>query len=724
MKRHLLIKLLFLFPILLFGQKDPLIDSLKGRLQELDSDTERVNTLNRLAEAFRNRSADSAARYVERALTHAKRIDWKKGQARSHLKKGLVHYIKGSYDKAMEASLEGLELFEKLGDDKGVADAYHRIGIIHHNQGNIEGAIEHYTKSLKIRKRIGDRKGMAASYGNLGLIHKGKGNYAKALDHLKESLTLKKMIGDKKGMSNSYNNLGSIYFNLYSSDREGLDQTLKIDTSKAALLDSARNFYRLAFELDRELRDKWGMTYSLRGMGDVQKAKGRYQKAIHSYERAASLADSIGAREEHYVSQRHLAFSYEALGQYQKAFEHFKEYNRIKDSVLRQKSRKQLAKMEAKYKKEKRKRRIEVLKKEKEKQAALARERQRKQNIIIAAVSGGLLMVLLFALALYHRLRLTRRQKATIEEQKLLVEEKQEEIAQSIDYAQKIQEALLQTQEDLSLILPEHFILFKPQATVSGDFYWSWQKGDHIYVAAVDCTGHGVPGAFMSMLGVSFLNDIMATQEDPAPGKVLTRLRRRVVRELSGSDPKSATKDGMDAALVKIPIPETKAKTPSGDEDEIEVEFAGAQNPLYVIRKGIVEEPPSAFMKYQGESLEGDPVKPFKRSSDGIEIKGDKQPVGYDEYAKDAFTTIVLKLRKGDMLYFFSDGYADQFGGPKGKKFQYGPFKRLLASIHERPLEDQKQELDKTFEKWKNESQHEQIDDVVVIGVRLNGNDP
>ncbi|MFB6258650.1 MAG: PP2C family protein-serine/threonine phosphatase, partial [Flavobacteriales bacterium] len=114
-----------------------------------------------------------------------------------------------------------------------------------------------------------------------------------------------------------------------------------------------------------------------------------------------------------------------------------------------------------------------------------------------------------------------------------------------------------------------------------------------------------------------------------------------------------------------------------------------------------------------------DPVRPFKKSSDGIEIKGDGQPVGYDEHTKEPFTTVKLQLRKGDMLYLFSDGYADQFGGPKGKKFRYGPFKQLLESLHENPLQKQKRELDNTFEDWKNESQQEQIDDVVVVGVRL-----
>ena len=340
----------------------------------------------------------------------------------------------------------------------------------------------------------------------------------------------------------------------------------------------------------------------------------------------------------------------------------------------------------------------------------------------------------------------------TISKQKEEVEEVHREITQSIDYAQKIQFALLQSEEQVSPHLPEHFILFKPQAKVSGDFYWAREHKGYLYIAAVDCTGHGVPGAFMSMLGISQLNEIMNTDETLTPGYILTELRDRVLRELSSSDPQSAAKDGMDAALVKIPIAkeqgvrskEGEAKSEKGEagyekshsqgegfnphrtegEKAIQVQFAGAQNPLYVIRSGIAEDPPSIEMDDQGEGIIGlvrepKPIRPFKRSPDGIEIKGDAQPVGYDEYAKDAFTTVKLQLQKGDMLYFFSDGYADQFGGPHGKKFRYAPFKQLLVDLHDKAIERQKEQLDKTFEDWKAEGEQEQIDDVVVIGVRL-----
>ncbi len=307
----------------------------------------------------------------------------------------------------------------------------------------------------------------------------------------------------------------------------------------------------------------------------------------------------------------------------------------------------------------------------------------------------------------------------TISKQKDEVEEAHREITASIDYAQKIQNALLQTEEYASDHLPEHFILFKPQATVSGDFYWAKERNGYLYFAAIDCTGHGVPGAFMSMLGINQLNEIMAAKELPSPGEVLTDLRDRVVAELRSGDPEGGAKDGMDAAIVKIPI--SKSQAPSGED--IEVQFAGAQNPLYVVRKGIAKDDLSGLVeghvRNDRDRSVQDRLKAFKKSSDGIEIKGDPMPVGYNEYTSGDFTTFSLRVQKGDMLYMFSDGYADQFGGPKGKKFRYGPFKKLLADLHERSVAEQKQELDRVFEDWKAESEQEQIDDVVVVGVRV-----
>ncbi|MFB6258889.1 MAG: PP2C family protein-serine/threonine phosphatase, partial [Flavobacteriales bacterium] len=238
------------------------------------------------------------------------------------------------------------------------------------------------------------------------------------------------------------------------------------------------------------------------------------------------------------------------------------------------------------------------------------------------------------------------------------------------------------------------------------------QEGDHFYLAAVDCTGHGVPGGFMSMLGVSFLNEIMANEKDLKPGEILSRLKERVVNELSGTQGVQA-KDGMDMAMLKIPNP--KSQSPKGEE--VEVEFAGAQNPLYLIREGVAEDPPVLEVYRNGEEVDEKVSKPFRDSSDGLEIQADKAGIGSEEHGVEHFRTVSFKVQKGDALYIFSDGYADQFGGPKGKKFRYGAFKRVLTELQDRSMEDQKRELGKQFEEWKGDQ--EQVDDVLVMGVRL-----
>ncbi len=309
-----------------------------------------------------------------------------------------------------------------------------------------------------------------------------------------------------------------------------------------------------------------------------------------------------------------------------------------------------------------------------------------------------------------HLEKVVEERTQEIRKRKEEIEVAHREITDSIDYAQRIQDALLQSEEYVSTHLPEHFILFKPQSRVSGDFYWARERNGYLYFAAVDCTGHGVPGAFMSMLGVAFLNEIMGNEQDLLPGEILERMRERVIKELSVHGSEEGAKDGMDAALLRIEL--------NGKSGYHEVLFAGAQNPLYIIREGIAAADPleAEILKDPSGSEQ---IKPFRDSDTGLEVKGDHRSVGFDESKDGRFKTIPLSLQKGDMLYIFSDGYADQFGGPKGKKFRYRPFKQNLVELHKRPLPEQKKELDRRFEEWKDHSDQEQVDDVLVIGIRL-----
>jgi len=266
---------------------------------------------------------------------------------------------------------------------------------------------------------------------------------------------------------------------------------------------------------------------------------------------------------------------------------------------------------------------------------------------------------------------------AEVVKQKEILEEQKQEITDSIHYASRIQRAILPTETLTNPILKDYFILYKPRDIVSGDFYWTTIKDDRIVLTVADCTGHGVPGAFMSMLGVSFLNEIVNEKGIVSPDEILNTLRGNIINALQQKESYGGSKDGMDIALVSI------------DEKRKIIQYAGANNSLLVIREKQLSE-----------------------------IKADKMPIAI--YLKmDSFLNHEIPYQKGDIIYLFSDGYTDQFGGPKGKKFMSKHFKEFLLSIHELPMITQQHKLDQRIEEWKTEGSQSQNDDICVIGLRL-----
>ncbi len=275
-----------------------------------------------------------------------------------------------------------------------------------------------------------------------------------------------------------------------------------------------------------------------------------------------------------------------------------------------------------------------------------------------------------------------RQRTAEIRAKNIELERQQKEITDSIQYAQRIQNAVLPSEDHIRKHLSEYFILLKPRNIVSGDFYWLSDDGNRIIIIAADCTGHGVPGAFMSMLGVSLLNKIVLEEKIVEADKILNHLRNNVITSMQQSGKEGETKDGMDIALCVIDLENKK------------MQFAGAHNPLYMIR-----------------------------SDQLIETKADRMPVAFYEKISD-FTSHEIILQSGDTFYMFSDGFADQFGGPEGKKFKYKAFKELLINIQDKPMQEQRSILDETLEKWKEGptpegKPYDQVDDILVVGVRI-----
>jgi serine phosphatase RsbU (regulator of sigma subunit) len=268
------------------------------------------------------------------------------------------------------------------------------------------------------------------------------------------------------------------------------------------------------------------------------------------------------------------------------------------------------------------------------------------------------------------------KQKEEIEHKTKELETVFKQVTDSIHYAKRIQEAILPPLNFVKKILPNSFILYKPKDIVSGDFYWVDKKGDWSYFAAVDCTGHGVPGAFMSIVGYNLLKDILNNSDARSPSAIMDLMNDGVANTLHSGSSDNQTKDGMDMTLCAI------------NYDTLELQFAAAYNPLYIIR-----------------------------DNELLQFKADKFPVGMFVGEKQNFTNNQIKLQKDDQLYVFSDGYADQFGGPKGKKFMAGGFRTLLSEMAKLPMDKQKVQLNQTIEKWRGNL--EQVDDILVIGIKI-----
>lgn len=268
------------------------------------------------------------------------------------------------------------------------------------------------------------------------------------------------------------------------------------------------------------------------------------------------------------------------------------------------------------------------------------------------------------------------RQKEEIEKQRDEIAEKNQSITDSIEYASRIQKAVLPSNEFAKEILPEHFILFRPRDIVSGDFYWMTRKDNLLVMIAADCTGHGVPGAFMSMLGVSFLNEIVNRHEITTAGAILTQLRADVKKTLGQEGKEGEAKDGMDIALCIM------------DLDHMKLQYAGAYNPFYLFR-----------------------------NNELMEIKADRMPIGIYIKEKESFTNNEIDLQKDDVFYIFSDGFQDQFGGEDGQKYKTKNFKQLLLEIHNKPMAEQREILNTTIDQWRGK--WEQVDDIIIMGVRV-----
>jgi tetratricopeptide (TPR) repeat protein len=603
----------------------------------------------------------AAYSYFNKALAICTDLGDKKTMSECYDNIGIVYHEQGNNAKAIEYSIKSLILEEELNQPFISGNTLSNIGNIYEDQNDTKEALDYYMRAAEEFKKAKSKQGMATVYGNIGLVYKKQNNYDKALEYFAMDLTIATEIGDKRNMADSYTNIGSA-----CSDKKNLQQ-------------ADENFQK-ALTIYQSLGDKEGIAEVLDNIGRVDYAQEKYANAIAIEEQALAIATEIKLPFRISSIYEVLSNVYQKTKQTDKAFESYKIFIALRDSLNNDESTRKIIKSQMAYQFEKEQQAQSL---EQEKKDAIAAADIRRQRVILIFVIGFLILAVLFAVFMVNRFIVIRKQKKTIEEQKAevenknkIIEEKNKDITDSINYARDIQRALLPATAEIKTIFPESFVVYMPKDIVSGDFYWMVEKDNRAFLLAADCTGHGVPGALMSMIGVSLFNEAVEKKDITEAGDILTEVRKGIIQTFRQKG-ESQHKDGMDAALCCI------------DRNTLTAEFAGAYNPLWLISA-------------KGEMKE---------------IAADKQPIGIQDGQKPTFETRKLQLEKGDTLYLFTDGFADQFGGPNGKKFKYKQFQEKLISIVNLGMDQQKRELEKVFTDWKGSL--EQVDDVLVIGVRI-----
>ena len=714
---------------------------LLTELNNAKHDTAKVAVLNKLANEFIGVDNDKALEYAKQACLMAQKAEYSLGkiQAYYNIAKsfyyqyqfdsvlfyfekskeiisleenwqieanfesliGLVFHIQSNYSEAIKHYTQSLNLNEKQHDKEGMAYCYNDIGAAFYNLGNFEKALENYFKSLKINEEIANSFMVAKNLMNIGGIYQEQEKYNSALEYYLKANAMATKIGAKQTIADTYRNIGGIYseeqkydstllvyekaLEIYKelNDLRGLvvlynkfgeaysDQNFE---NNQTLFNKAYEYYEKSLEINnREIEEIEEQIVSYMGIGKIYIFTKRYSEAIPYLNKALKMSEEIESITNIKNTNEYLSQAYAGLGNYRRAYESHVLFKNWNDSLKNDENIELLTQTSMQYEFDKQQKEQEFIQAQKDLEY---QQKQKRDKLIRFFILTGFIIVSIFSVQMYRSFQRKKRDNILLEKQKEEIEKQKEEITGSIRYAKRIQTAILPSNQWAKENLPEHFILFRPRDIVSGDYYWMNKIGNKVILAAADCTGHGVPGAFMSMLGVSFLNEIVNKNNTIEPHLILNQLRSQVKHTLDQTGKEGEAKDGMDIAVCVV------------DFDTLELQYAGAYNPMYLFRNGEI-----------------------------IETKADKMPIGIYIREKESFTNNEIQLQKGDTFYIFSDGFADQFGGPKGGKLKSGPFKELLSGIQDKSMADQREFLNTFIDDWIGE--YDQIDDMIILGIRV-----
>ncbi len=601
---------------------------------------------------------------------------------------GLAYAYDGNYEKSIELLTHNFGLADQSGSVADLIAAYSDAAVPHYFSGNDEGALEMWKKTVQIALKNENYQSAYSNALNIAFIHGENLEIDSAYAYKNLCLELKESYDLEIDEGNFYLNIGVIEYYVENFEK-------------------AIEYFDLAKKKSLENGNESSYTKATANVSSCYLELGDPEMSLSYIQEA--LSESKTKNEKGYQVNIYslLARTHFELGDFKKAYLYIDTSRTLKDELINETRTKQIAELQEKFKSVEKDKIIaeQELAYQHEKSA---KEQEELKNEIHEKEKWylylGIGLVTLFGVFMYRRFKVSQNQRRIIEKQKVEVEsqkskievqhrqleEVHHEISDSINYAEKLQMAILPDREDLIQNLGKGFVLFMPKDVVSGDFYWTVKKNNSVFVASADCTGHGVPGAMVSVVCSNALNRAVNEMKLTQPSEILNKTRDLVIETFarSGQD----VKDGMDIALCSI----------TNDQ----LTFSGANNPLWLVRSS--------------DEVTADIREKFSCTDEGgytlIEVKGDRQPVGL-YYQMEPFTSDEMSLIKGDSLYIFTDGYADQFGGEFGKKMKYKQFKHHILNIQHLPMDEQKAALQEIFVAWK--ADYDQIDDVCVIGINI-----
>jgi len=730
-------------------------DSLENLLTSEISANQKKNILIELCEAFRDSNPNAMRLYAEELITLSQEDTSSNSFAWAQYYLGDYYYLVDDFQKTEEYFLNSYEIFQNRENSIGALKAASSLANVYFFRDRYKTAltfaesglslayeindkvqqskllalmcdiytymerynlaIQHCIQSLKIKEEMGIKKGKEITLNTIGLIYQELSTYEKAKEYLFDALALAKKNGEPYNIATTYSNIGN-YFLATGNIRKALSS------------------FQSAMKIDSASRDKTGLAYSYFDIGKVYQTTGDTEKAMKSYKRAKTLAEEqnmpeLQARIGIEIGEIHISTAayqsaiqelknsvtiaqkinssgilkdtyqklsklYDKMGDKSNALIYMKLFMLESERKFKEENIRSIAEIEALYKIEKKEKEIDLLKKDN-----VIKELQVEQrSFFLITLSLGLLLLIILIIILYNRNKLKSRANKALNQRNIAIQEQKEEIetqkenlakssdklaennqkiTDSITYAKQIQESLLPQLQIIKEVLPESFIFFKPRDIVSGDFYWFTLVDNKIAIALVDCTGHGVPGAFMTVLANSLLNQIVIETGITSPDLIVSLLDQKIQQNLHQQQLHNANTDGLDISLILI------------DPKSRKIEFTGAKIPIYI---------------YQDEELQI--------------VKPDRNSVGSTQQTDKSFTKKEISFRENAMIYMSSDGFQDQFGGPKNKKYMKSNFRKLLSKIADKSTIEQQNHIEEEFIKWRGSNP--QTDDILVIGFKLN----